>query len=297
MPSLEISINCLCVFVPNPRAGVMHVLMPPTQGHHEHVVRVLHHGSPEKGKPMEGWALKLGGVPQPAETTLQPRHPATKGETIVDLSGIAGPVDPTLLEDDAFPRRVAARVDLRAGYVDRLNAEAQWRLRSGRIVMAHQVVWKIDDISDAQVEWTRMPGGVTDQPFASLAELGSGNNLKLDIYHVTEDALPPKASGTLDPAEVQAHFRAFYAMFGHSPRPNDLPSDPRRVEPVETIIAELARAAREERDEAAIERLAALAEELAQGRRRGLRRRTPSLPEALRRVDRYNCPTARGNLS
>jgi|GEM_PF-2506063 len=293
MPSLEISINCLCVFVPNPRAGVMHVLMPPTHGHHEHVVRVLHTGSPPEGKPMEGWALKVGGGGGPAQTTLQPRQPAAKGETIVDLSAIAGPIDPTLTHDDAFPR-VAARIDLRAGFLDRLHAEARWRVRKGRIAMAHQVVWKIEDVSDAQVAWKRMPGGTTDQPFASLAELGSGTHLKLDIYHVTRGALPPSSAGTLDPDAVREHFMAFYDLFGHRPSSTDLPSDPQRIDSIDTVIGELARAAREEGDAVAVDRLAALAEELAAGR--SPRGRTPSLRKTFRRIDKYNCPTGTGKL-
>lgn len=296
MPSLEISINCLCVLVPNPRQGIVHVLMPPTEGHDEHVVRAIHDNSVAEGISIEGWALTLGGRPTPVETSLAPHHVPAKGETLVDLSDIAGLVDPALIKDDAFPH-VAARIDLRAGYMQRLHSEARWKLKGrGKVAMAHRVDWKIDDISDADLEWKDMAGGRTAPPFANLAALGGGNALRLDVYHVTEDALPPRATGTLSPQAVQMHFMAFYDMFGHVPATNEFPTDPERLADLETVIGELARAARNQRDPAAVDRLAELAEQLAAERGANRFKRTPSLRTAFRRVDKYNCPTVKGRL-
>src|SRR4051794_25532547 len=70
MPRLEIDFNCMCLFVPDPKAGsgkgLVHVLMPSTSDADgcEHVVRMDYVGKDGKSvqRRFEGWAVTLGGA-------------------------------------------------------------------------------------------------------------------------------------------------------------------------------------------------------------------------------------------
>lgn len=269
MPKLELELNCLMHFVPG-EEGVVHVLMPGT-GHgnsagtephhahhashaagaeaapgspaadpaheHEHVVRLFFEGyEPTGGLPLEGWALALGGATASADTSLRPVKPHLNGEEIARITEHAGPLPETMVTDAAYPD-VVARLELRAGYIGKLSSEAKWKLGSENVVMAYQVVWVIDDISDADVRWTRMGGGPADEPFPSLEALaGEDGVVRLSIFHVTEPGLPPNHVGKLEEHVMREHFKAFYELY-ESPHVT-LPYDPELVGSAARPVAE-----------------------------------------------------------
>lgn len=224
--SLEISIHCLCLFVPEPEAGIVHVLMPVTHGIDQHVVRLVHSSSPATGISLQGWALQLGGARASADTTLQPQSGRSHGETIVDLTPVAGPLSRQVLRDGSL----AARIELRSGGVRRLESGATWEFGGDRVAMASQVTWSIPGITDADVVWTRLGDGSAERPVGALSDLADGGGrVRLAVYHVAPEALPPCAGGRLAPEAVRAHFRAFYDLYGFDPRERHLPSHPRSI--------------------------------------------------------------------
>jgi hypothetical protein len=78
---------------------------------------------------------------------------------------------------------------------------------------------------DPVLEWDRLAGRPDDvrRPLASLEELEPDDDLgyRLRIFHVTEDALPPRG-GTLSPSTMRAHFRAFFPLLGLAEPTDDL---------------------------------------------------------------------------
>jgi hypothetical protein len=294
MPRLEISLNCLCLFAPDPTERVMHVLMP-AMHHHQHVIRVLNGRSPETGWPMEGLVLRAGpknGASADVGFTAGSRH---NGAELADLSSLAGSLDRGLLTGDP---RAAARVELRSGRIREMNAEASWVVGGRRIAAAHQVVWEVGEVTEDVLEWKRhLPTGAA-KPFESLDDLAVENGvLRLDVYHVTPDALPPTSRGVLDPAALRSHFRGYYGLQGSDgPRDeSDLPRDPIR-------LSESTQEAIEILEEAAGTGNPELAEALA-----GIRRLAAdpiksdalegAVASALRLIDRYNCAAGKSTFA
>lgn len=243
MASLELQFNCLCLFVPDPENRVVHVLMPATNGepgheHHKHVVRMFHKSfkgenakgekEQDKGRDMEGWALTLGPEEASADTSLNLPPGAFKGGELPNLSditkevtGIEKMVDRALVGPNPGAG-VAARITLRSGGISRMASEATWRLGNRDYALAHQVIWRMSDVGH-QPTWERLDGTPqTDPPLATLKGLEPEDDfgVKLKIYHVTDEALPPTV-GTLDPAVMREHYRAHYLLLGE----ND-PADP-----------------------------------------------------------------------
>jgi hypothetical protein len=226
MATLELQFNCLCLFVPDPDNQVVHVLMPATNGHdghdgHEqHVVRILHPSVKEvekgKGLDIEGWALTLGPAQGNAETTLTPPKGKPRGGTLPDLSSLTNNQRvASALVGPAPGTAVAARITLRSGGVTSLASEAEWEIEGRKFALAHQVTWTMSD-GGAGLQWARLYGPPDiNPPLNSLDELEPENDLsyKLRIFHVTDDALPPRG-GILQPAVMREHYRALYPLLG-----------------------------------------------------------------------------------
>jgi hypothetical protein len=235
MATLEIDLNCMCLFVRDPHmgehTGSVHVLMPKTtsedhQG--QHVVRLFHRSfyRNPKGRPMEGWALELGAGGS-ADTRLAPPSDLSEGGTIVDMTTIAGAkVDRRLLDDKT---KVLSRVTFHGGKVLRVGAEkTKWTLKGTDYVMAHQVVWRIDNVADT-LNWKHIDSDTkADRPLVSLATLppddivGEVKLYRLSIHHVTADALPPHVS-SLSNSAIQSHFREFFKLLDPTPTKDHLP--------------------------------------------------------------------------
>ncbi len=287
MATLELSINCLCLFVPDEPANTVQVLMPYTNGHHRHVARVLYKGSPEKGVPIEKWALELGAGEASAETSLRPEQAVANDEEIVNLNDLAGhPLDPALIEDMG-DERVVSRLVLRAGKVASLHSEARWKIGEKQHAMANRVVWRIENFSDEQARWTPLHDDSGQQPAVPPLSTLAGDDgvIRVDVFHVTEDSLPPTNSGTLRTSEVQDHFKAFYELYGvANPTPDRLPSDPKRIGGIKAFAAAVGKDARSVADHHVIHKLATAFE---------LAANEADIPEFLE-SQTYNCPTGQG---
>lgn len=232
MATLEIDINCLCLFVRDEAARTMHVLMPSTSSHHhhgadhqdafpQHVVRMLHGSfSEKKGRPMEGWALVFGERPGSADTTLAPSGDGGSSAEVADLTTLTGgkSIERRLVEDSVD--EVASRITFHAGKATALHAQAMWELGDRSIFMAHQVVWHIENVPE-ELTWISL-GAEQPSPLPSLKELRpeADGSYRLSVYHVAPDDLPPTGIGTLEPEQVKQHFRIFYDLLG-IPNPGD----------------------------------------------------------------------------
>jgi len=235
MATLELQFNCLCLFVPVPDQKVVHVLMPATNdhaghaGHAKHVVRVLHKSFPEKenvlGRGMEGWALTLGtrdaktntfAAPD-ANTDLSPPAGAINSGVLPDLTSLTSAANTVApgLRGDSPGNLVAARITLRSGKVTRIDSEATWEIKRTEFPLAHRVTWEMPG-DDVMVEWRGLNNTTpATRPFDTLDTLEPEDDLgyKLRVFHVTEDALPPKG-GTLKPSVMREHYRAFFPLIG-----------------------------------------------------------------------------------
>ncbi len=284
MATLELSINCLCLFVPDKTANTVHVLMPATNGHHRHVARVLFKGSPATGRSMEGWALEVGGTVGAANTALALAAPP-HGEEIVDLNALTGRrLDWALVRDLHHPR-VVSRIVLRAGALKEMRSEARWTLGGRPQAMATQVVWRVEDLADDQLSCTPLRARPRDVPIRQpLSRLRpTAGVVHLDVFHVTERSLPPRNAGTLRPREVQDHFRAFYELYGiSSPAPAQLPSRPERIGGLPAFAAAMKGDTRHAQPH--VQRLARSFERVAS---------KAGIPQ-FRESETYNCPTAKG---
>lgn len=246
MATLEIDLNCMCLFVPDPRRGTnvgrVHVLMPATHhchGGERHVVRMMFRGrdGSEQMRELEGWELVLGARPATARTRLEPSSAAADG-TIVDLTeltrngGEGGFRVPRTLIRDKDPS-VACRIVLNAGEVIDLDAQdAEWELGGDSHVMAHRVTWRME-LPTAELTWKNLlRQRRVRKPLASLDEVapdvrGKETVYRLHVHHVTQKAFDKAREAgmdadttikfdprVLDDDEIRDHFRMFYTFLG-----------------------------------------------------------------------------------
>lgn len=235
MATLIVHLHCMCLFVPDPGTGSVHVLMPgmhgPGHDHghdhglgaarvpEKHVVRMLHRTFTDhpQGRPMEGWSLVLGGR-GPAGLELNP--PDVVGAELPDLTALTQKtVDPSLLTSTA-PDGVVSRVTFRAGSVtDRESNPFTWTLggRKG-LVLANVVTWAIPNIGD-ELEWVPIGTPTSRPPILSLRELApeAGDVYRISIHHETERTLPGSGGGRLSVNEMKVHFATFYRLLGMAP--------------------------------------------------------------------------------
>jgi hypothetical protein len=248
MSALEIEFHCLCLFVPDPENGLVHVLMPSTAGgdgdgghhnghpghdgaggepgQHRHVHDRHHafirHDSLTEPVLMEGWALLLGREGGPIDTTLAPTSPVD-GARLVDLNEHTGrTLDPTLLLEQADPR-VIARVTLREGALVSTYADAVWRLKGKKVRMASRSTWRIDDFPGGALDWNPLTAS-GEPPLATLDDVvPTGGVRRVHVFHTTRHGMAG-ARTVLTPYEAREHFRVYLELYGIRPQhdPNDL---------------------------------------------------------------------------
>jgi hypothetical protein len=236
MSSLEIEFHCLCVFVPDPDHGVVHVLMPSTvrdcEGGHEghgahpappagagsgpggagggqphvhelHVVRIVHENLPEP-VPMENWALRLGREGGRIDTSLTPVEPPPDDAQIVDLNAHTGrSLDPALLVEKEDPR-IIARVTLREGELVRMHADTEWLLKGVPVRMANRSTWCIPDDAGGLLDWKLLGGTSTARvPLPTFDDLPiedgvleEGGVRRVHIFDTTPEGLSVKPPAT-----------------------------------------------------------------------------------------------------
>ena len=232
MADLEVTFQCLCLFVPG--NSVMHVLMPATAHHNQH-----HHEPPHEHQVrlrnanlcdprMEGWVLALGDRRDPADTTFNPTIPSATRAEIAYISDDFCKVPPASINNLS---KVAARVELRSGRFKRFSAEARFHFRGRVVRMANRVTWEIKGIPDYAIAWDWLGSGTNgDPPFRTLADLGEvSGRRKLDIFHVNQ--WPLRAGGrTLNADDLRQHFRSFYEVCEYpDPDEDHLPTGPVRI--------------------------------------------------------------------
>jgi hypothetical protein len=249
MATLEIELNCLCLFVPDPRnghgTGAMHVLMPHTNHHREsdrHVVRLEYEGLDGKrvAKSMDGWALALGRAPRAvADTSLDPdADTASVGMAeVVDLTkasrnGNGG--NPHRVDRRMVYRShpdVSSRITFYGGGATGVSAESPVRWSLNDVLLAHQVVWRID-VPAEQMRWTRLNPGPRRRPAPPLPSLelvrpvieGTREVFRLHVFHVTRNSLEERHSinfpSVLSEPQLRRHFEMFYRLMG-IPRPRN----------------------------------------------------------------------------
>lgn len=230
MADLEITFQCMCLFVPeplgsDPARGTVHVLMPKTSCCHgagagvpEHVVKLIHPRFAEtRGVPLAGWMLELGDESGSAEVSLEPGSSPGNGTNpeIVNL---------TEFTDLNVPREllfhgvgdVIARVVLRGGYLKEIAAEAAWSMGDRTVEMASRITWRIDGVRDEHVKWTgpgTQAGGPVD--ILELPPVSGGDGvIRFGIHHQPEEVLDTPDDPRLDPTMVRDHFRVFYDLLG-----------------------------------------------------------------------------------
>jgi hypothetical protein len=235
MAKLTIEFNCMCMFVPNPAKGSVHVLMPVTAhgGHPAHEVRIRHRSftknedEKKEGRLMEGLELVLRGRGA-ADTALTPSQPSDPQGELPDLSKIAGskPVDPVLLTS-LNPSGVVSRVTLLSGKVGEIRAHGKtWHLGGKDRVLAFQVTWTIDDVHE-ELEWHPLHDSGATVPLASLRDLTPEDgtyDYRIEIHHVLKGTLITPS--TLTAEQVRHHFEAFYTPLDVANPTGDLLPDP-----------------------------------------------------------------------
>jgi hypothetical protein len=234
MAKLTIEFNCMCMFVPDPANGSVHVLMPVTAqgGHPRHEVRLRHSSfkgkEKKEGRLMEGLELVLRGRGK-AHTDLIPSTPSDPQGELPNLSTIAGskPVDPALLTSTK-PSGVVSRITLLSGKVGEIRAHGKkWKLGGKDRVLAFQVTWTIDDVGE--LEWHPLHDSGAVAPLASLRDLkpepGTADVYKLEIHHVEAGTLT-NPSKVLTAQGVRHHFGAFYTPLRVTRPGGDLLPDP-----------------------------------------------------------------------
>lgn len=244
MPLLELELNCLCLYVrdtgENGDEQIVHVLMPRCEGHGEHaghdkhVVRMFHpdineviDGKSERdtGRSIEGWALVLGKGASTADLTLRPPPEEASEAAIPALDELFGAAVDRALVADAAHDEVAARITLRAGRITRLFSERRFRLKDRIISLAHKVVWEMNGVPTT-LDWRRLHATEEDVPLASLDSLtAKDGRYKLEIYAVTENALPPGTAPTLSAADIKRHYAMLLCLLGIEEPSDDMLPD------------------------------------------------------------------------
>lgn len=248
MATLDIDFNCMCLFVTGDDPDLVHVLLPNTAGHQQHVVRMVFQDPGDNtvtDRDMTGWALELQGA-GPARQRQSGRSPVQRlreDSRIVDLTEVTGnEVDPGLVAGEDPGGKVVSRITIRGGELERVRAqdpvedENLWVVQGREHVMAHQTTWRIRNVPD-QLKWTRFGEGAAAIPLEFLKEVrpeeGNGNgdaHYRLRVYHVLDTDLPDSADekeAILLGENVMHHFRAYYPLVNvPHPRADLVPSRP-----------------------------------------------------------------------
>jgi hypothetical protein len=231
---LEIELVGLCLFVPAPDRGKLHVLMPSTchgasPGVDEHVARLcvdtayLHKESPGLSGitalvPVSRVELEVGGT---APLTL------ALPDDVVHVA-TAGKPFPDVLTGDDPDKRLVARVNLTAGSCTSHKPGACWTYPSDsdadRRRLSNWLTWSVGrDGEELKLTFTPLAGGTE----RDLTLYPIGGKIVAALYHTTRDELPPSPAIPTEPGkgDLADHFRAYYTLFDSTPAdPAPLPA-------------------------------------------------------------------------
>jgi hypothetical protein len=248
MPTLEIDLNCMCLFVPDPNqpdagTGTVHVLMPCT--HHAgagdpHVVQMdyMDTRGAHRTVRLEGWGLELGNKDMPnarLSLALPGESPSTRIVDITEQTRGADHPDGRRVPRSMLTGRdhsVIARISFHGGMLMDIDSQwPDWMLGGSRIRMAHRLTWRMQ-VDDRALAWTPL-NGPGEPPLPSLAEVksvGDAQIQRLHVHHVAEKAFDPETgmplSRELNEDDIRDHFRMFYMLLGEEPTEAQLPTLP-----------------------------------------------------------------------
>lgn len=233
---LRITVSGLCLFVPDPRDGRMHVLMPATGPHahgigrniEPHVVRLAYdvaHQYPDSTGPeheivyvpVDNGALELLNLS--TRSSLDLALPAD----VVDL-------DPIVREKVKRERlgpdtggRVRARMSVASGGVSGWDKGVRWRLGTEEPqLMAISVDWTIPGVQLERLELQSVGlNGHATRPLQTLHPIDGA--IHLTLYHSPHHEIRPfRMSPDLVRGAPAEHFAAFYHLFDN-PRATPVP--------------------------------------------------------------------------
>ncbi len=252
MVTLEMDLNCMCLCVPDARAGAntgtVHVLMPCTNRYahaDQHVVLMEYldaQGTPVTVR-LEGWALDLGYRNQPSASVTLALPDGSAGNKIVDLTELTRDAEdpigrrvPRSMLNGPHPE-VMSRISFHGGAISAIESQwPTWMLNGKELSLAHQVTWRMQ-VDDSQFLFTSLDGASQAAPLASLgqvqAETINGQQVcRLHVHHVAAKAVGVNSRplpNALNEVEIRNHFRMFYMLLGENPTDNQLPAFPQRV--------------------------------------------------------------------
>ena len=227
--TLRINFSGLCMFVPQPVNGLMHVLLPKSTAHA--------HGA-DRHVPVLWFDMAhlrpgvTGGDNIPVLVRLAGETLRLNGTgaanlyictEIVNLRPVTGkPVHADHLGKDER-QKLAARITLGSGRMTRIAPGDCWEWVPGQFRhLAHQVEWEIE-YPDASLtlqmeDFDGVPGR-TLQTLYPFTPLGGTPVINLNVHHVPVGDLPPDpepASQRHVPAfgAEPTHFLTFYTLFG-----------------------------------------------------------------------------------
>jgi hypothetical protein len=213
---LRLEFGGLCLFVHEPAAGKMHVLLP---REHDHQPTLTHnadsvvHGKPPgdtpHNQPVPGKLITLTGLD--TATPLGPPPPE-----VADLDGICPPVPPTLLGDKPGPE-VACRVTFDAGVslIAPCGEGALFDFQGTR-QLPIRIVWEmqIDDDGPLVIHLEGLNGSGAGKPIELHPHNGE---LNVWIFNSPQAhlpvELPPRTKRPVGTPSA-GHFQAFYTMLG-----------------------------------------------------------------------------------
>jgi len=229
---LRITMVGLCFFVPDERAGRMHVLMPKTSGHEghgvkRHAIRLMYDAAHEQpgadglagevaSVSLEDAALDFAGLAGGLELAM--------ADSVVDLSPIVrdGVGRDTLADD--MEGRLRARLSFAAGRMSAPSPGLRWDLGPYRARrMSNAVEWTVPGISGDGIEL--LAKGLHGTAAPSLRPLHPvGGRVDLVLLHVPPEEMLPygRARELPEPGFASADFAAYYGLFG-SPADTPLP--------------------------------------------------------------------------
>lgn len=217
---LKIVFSGLCLFVPDERQRIMHVLLPDSAGHEEHGVKPhfarLYY---DKGHRSAGGTLtgRLQDRKLKDRALIVPKD-APDAETrlveqIVDLGPVAGkPIDPEQVRKK--PKKVSARVTLRSGSITACAPGTYWEFNGRPVCMTNMVDWTVPIPGDSIVLDLEGINSGTDGKLEELHKIG--DEIVLLVYNAAEDDQPggtqvePRFPGKRHEAR---HFTVYYDVY------------------------------------------------------------------------------------
>jgi hypothetical protein len=246
MPRVEISIECLCLFARDEENGVIHVLMPCTDGCHggvfaydlqagsshdlpgpgaggsraaavpPHTTRFVA-GAAGSGPVMDGWALVIDGTPSPVSMDLSKPTDADSSGVLADLTYATGRTVPRKFVQGGWNPEVAARLTLRGGTLKFLDGDGKWLLGRRKIAAAHRATWAVDDVKELLWDYIGPPletgANPPDMPALSSIAPDPDGVCRFEIRCAVE-----KPDGTLEDTmkadDIALHFACFETLLG-----------------------------------------------------------------------------------